>query len=34
MKNGKGIITLVYFAAFVLDEGFSLVDTFSGGYAL
>jgi hypothetical protein len=31
--TGKGIIALVYYAAFILDEGFSLVDTFGGGHA-
>jgi len=31
--NGKGIIALVYYAAFVLDENSSLVDAFGGGHA-
>ena len=32
-ENGKGIIALAYFAAFILDEGSNLVDTFGGGHA-
>lgn len=32
-SNGKGIIALVYYAAFALDEGCSLVDAFGGGHA-
>jgi len=32
-SSGNGIVALVYYAAFVLDEGCSLVDAFGGGHA-